>query len=134
MKITFVDAGVLIAASRGLGDVARRAREVIDDPDRVFASSEFVKLEVLPKPIYEKRETEADFYREFFAAVRHWAGPVEKIVNGAYDVAQSCGMSAMDALHVAAAEIAGASELVTTERPEKPIHRAKRVIVRSISV
>lgn len=44
MKLTFVDAGVLIAAARGSDDVARRAMEVLDDPDRRapnFCASEF---------------------------------------------------------------------------------------------
>jgi predicted nucleic acid-binding protein len=37
--------------------------------------------------------------------------------------ARQYGLSAMDALHVAAAYLLGADELVTTERPSKPIYR-----------
>ncbi len=48
MKRTFVDSGVLIAAARGNEDVARQAMAVLDDPEREFASSPLVKLEVLP--------------------------------------------------------------------------------------
>ena len=55
MTLTYIDSGVLIAASRGVGDIARRAVEVLDDQDRAFASSEFVRLEVLPKPVYYGR-------------------------------------------------------------------------------
>jgi hypothetical protein len=47
MTITVVDAGVLIAAARGSIDVSARAMAILDDPDRSFASSEFVRLEVI---------------------------------------------------------------------------------------
>ena len=54
MKATFVDSGVLIAAARGEGGLAVRALAVLDDPERQFATSNLVKLEVLPKAIYQK--------------------------------------------------------------------------------
>jgi hypothetical protein len=47
--LTFIDAGVLIAAARGTGIKALKAFSVLDDPSREFASSLFVQLEVLPK-------------------------------------------------------------------------------------
>lgn len=72
MKRTYIDAGVLIAAVRGSGPIAQRALDILDDPDREFASSIFVKLEVLPKAIYHKSEVEAAFYQAFFDAVLHW--------------------------------------------------------------
>ena len=39
---------------------------------------------------------------------------------------------ALDALHLAAAIATGSNELVTTEKPGKPIHRSRLVPVRSI--
>jgi hypothetical protein len=39
---------------------------ILDDPDRSFASSEFIRLEVLPKAIFNGKINEAEFYREFF--------------------------------------------------------------------
>jgi predicted nucleic acid-binding protein len=50
MALTFIDSGVLIAAFRGRDELSERAMAVLDDPDRSFASSEFVRLEVLPRP------------------------------------------------------------------------------------
>jgi hypothetical protein len=38
----------------------------------------------------------------------------------------------MDALHVAAAVLAGATELITTEKPDKSIHRTRSIQVISI--
>lgn len=48
-KRTFLDSGVLMAAARGTDDTALLALQILDDPDRKFVSSFFVKLEVLPK-------------------------------------------------------------------------------------
>jgi hypothetical protein len=88
LKITFIDAGVLIAASRGNAQVARRAIAILDDPGRSFASSAFVRLEV--------------------------------------------GLSALDALHGAAALAANASEIITTERRGRPIHRLTQIKITTI--
>jgi hypothetical protein len=38
----------------------------------------------------------------------------------------------MDALHVAAAVLVGATEFITNEKPEKSIHRTKSIQVVSI--
>ncbi len=120
--LTFIDAGVLITAARGAGAKALAAFSVLDDPDREFASSLFVQLEVLPKAVYNKHRAEENFYRSYFAAASRWADPVG-ILNDALSVANAYGLSALDALHVAAALAVGADELVTTEGPTKPMQR-----------
>lgn len=124
MKRTFIDAGVLISAARGTDAVATKALQILDDPDREFASSVFVRLEVLPKSIYFKRENEIQFYETFFDAVVYWTNNMEVLTSEAYREACATGLSAMDALHVAAAKLVGADELVTTESVDKPLHRA----------
>jgi hypothetical protein len=43
MPITFIDAGVLIAAARGNVQASAQAMATLDEPDRSFASSEFVR-------------------------------------------------------------------------------------------
>jgi hypothetical protein len=43
--------------------------------------------------------------------------------------AAKAGLGAMDALHLAAAYLAGADELITTEKPAKAIHRSSLVRV-----
>jgi hypothetical protein len=43
VKLTFVDAGVLIAAARGGNIQAGRAMDILDDPERQFASSPFLR-------------------------------------------------------------------------------------------
>lgn len=132
MKITFIDAGVLIAASRGDTDLAHRALAILDDPERSFASSEFVRLEVLPKASFHRRVDELSFYESYFSGVDHWAEPGATLIESALSLAQEKGLSALDALHGAAALAVNASEIVTTERLGRPIHRLTQVKIRTL--
>lgn len=132
MTLTFVDAGVLIAAARGTNPIAVLANQVLGEPLRSFASSPFVRLEVLPKATFHKRSDEISFYGSFFAAVERWAEPDSALIENAESLASHFGLSALDALHVAAALSVGAEELLTTEGMRKPIHRVAGIRVRSL--
>lgn len=132
VHIVFVDASVLIAAARGGEDIARPALEVLDNPNNSFASSMFVRLEVLPKAPFHKRRPEVDFYRTYFSRVDRWAAPTGSIAQSAYREAVRWGLSAMDALHVACAKAVRATEIVTAERPESPLCQSRAVRVRTI--
>ena len=83
MKITFVDAAVLIAAARGGSEQAARAMEILDDPEREFTASPFLRLEVLPQAVFNKREAEVAFYDAFFSAVSKWATDLPAITEAA---------------------------------------------------
>ena len=117
MKRTFVDAGVLIAAARGQGSIAERALAILEDPGREFAASRFLQLEVLPKATY------------FTHIVDHWAEDANGLLQSALTIAIEVGLSAMDALHVAAAAALSCDELVTTEKPGNPLYRNRSVRV-----
>lgn len=132
MTLTFVDAGVLIAAARGRGEIHRRALRILGDPKRSFATSDFLWIEVLPNAIYYKRLDEVDFYEEYFGSVSRWSHDPASVVTRARQEAVRYGLSAMDAIHVAAASILGAEELVTTERPTKPMHRTPTIAIRTL--
>jgi predicted nucleic acid-binding protein len=131
VKRSFIDAGVLIAAARGTQAVSAAAMQILSDPDRTFLSSLFVRLEVQPKPVYFKKEAEQLFYESYFAAVSE-NSPLEGLPERALTIAGRFGLSAIDALHVAAAEALGADELVTTERPGKPLLRVTLLPIISI--
>jgi hypothetical protein len=131
--LVYIDSGVLIAATRGVPDVSATALAVLVDPDYRFASSAFVRLEVLPKARYHLRKDEAAFYETFFDNVSVWASITDELLNTALAAAELSGLSAMDALHIAAAAATGAEELVTSEQSTKPIHRSSLVRVRTIS-
>ena len=108
------------------------AGAVLDDPRRVFVSSVFVRLEVLPKAIYLRNWDEVAFYEAFFGAVVAWAEPSGALIDAALAEAMRSGLAAVDALHIAAAATPGAAELVTTERLGSPILRTTLVKVVSI--
>ena len=129
---TFVDSGVLISAARGADAYSENALAILEDAGREFASSAFVKLEVLPKAICYGKTFELELYQTFFDAVRFWANDLEKLVQDAYHLGSQHGLSALDALHVAAALLVGADELVTTERQTKPMHRVIGIQITSI--
>lgn len=129
---TYLDAGVLIAVARGHPDSAQTARNIMADPERVFVASVFLRLEVLPKAIYQRRAAEVDLYQRYFARVAAWADPSETLTNLAEQEAARSGLNALDALHIAAAQVLGADELVTTEKPRKPLHRTTSVRVVAI--
>ncbi|MDY7004679.1 MAG: PIN domain-containing protein [Cyanobacteriota bacterium] len=129
---TYVDSGVLIQAYRGETLIGIKAQEILDDPQREYATSSFVKLEVLPKAIYNKQLAEVNFYETFFAGCNIWANELEKIVESAQKLAADFGINAIDALHVAAAISVNADELITTEKTSKPMHRVTQIKVISI--
>jgi predicted nucleic acid-binding protein len=124
--LTFVDASVLIYAAVKPTSMTfprrLRALQVLGDPDRDFVASEYLRLEVMPVARYFNKSKEVAFYETFFAAVSAWIDPVN-IITPAYTLACQYGLGALDALHVAAASHSGA-ELVSAEKPTKPIYRA----------
>ena len=65
-KLTYLDSCVLIAAVHGDHVAFRDALRVLNDPDRQYATSEFVKLELIPKAKREGRTREIDFLELFF--------------------------------------------------------------------
>lgn len=127
MTLTYVDASVLIMASREKRGVFQRALQLLGDPDRTFAASQFLMLEVIPQAAFHKRVDEVAFYERFFESVSVWANE-EGLVKAALREASTHGLHAMDALHIAAAAQVGA-EFVTVENPRKPIYRTKSVKV-----
>lgn len=124
--LSFVDASVLIYAATKptAATMARRMRalQVLGDPDREFLGSEYLRLEVLPIAVCYHKNREAAFYQKFFEGVVQWADS-SQLITPAYDLASRFGLGALDALHVVAAATYNA-ELVSAEKPTKPIYQA----------
>ena len=98
MTRTFLDAGVLIAAIRGTPEIAERALALLDEPERVFVSSDLVQLEVLPKAVYFRHTAEAAFYRAYFASVMEMVPVSQTLVTQASEQVQQADLAAMDVL------------------------------------
>lgn len=131
MKPTYVDADILIAAAKGTEAFSATALEVLDDPERSFVCSDYVKLEVLPNATYFERTAIVAFYEVFFETVERWVPSSPELSARALALACRYGLGAVDALHVAAAERADA-ELMTAERPTRPMLNVGPVRVTSI--
>ena len=129
MTVTYVDARVLIAVVRGEALIANRALGMLEGAGRTFVASTFLRLELLPKALYHRNRSEAAFYRAFFSQVTAWADPANQVIELAEHQAAQYGLNALDALHIAAATVLEVDEFVTTEGPQKPIHRVTDVTV-----
>lgn len=131
--LTFVDSGILITAARGQDMTMKlRALTLLNDPRREFASSRFVWLEVMPKAIWAKNQPEQNLYEAFFNAVTHWPGNYDTVIALAEKEAAAAGLGSLDALHIAAAQLLGADELVTIEKTTKSIHRTQNIKIVSL--
>jgi predicted nucleic acid-binding protein len=125
---TFLDSGVLIAAFKGASQLREMALQILEDPDRVFLTSPFVRLEMLPKAIFNKQVNETRFYEQFFARAE-FVTDLTAIFNLGEKEAARSGVGSMDSLHIAAAHLLKADAFITTERPTKSIHRSSLVKV-----
>jgi predicted nucleic acid-binding protein len=130
---TYLDSGVLIAAWRGIDEVATEALAILEAENRQLSVSPFVKLEVLAKAIYHKQAEEISLYKTFFASCPIWANDLVSIVQVAQEKAGQYGLGALDALHVASALSVEAEELITTEKLTKPLHRVRELRVIGIA-
>ncbi|HAC62746.1 MAG TPA: nucleic acid-binding protein [Cyanothece sp. UBA12306] len=130
---TYLDSGVLIAAARGTDIVSSKAILILDDDQRQFCCSCFVRLEILAKAKYHQQQNEVEFYQSFFSSCRFWADPLDPIVKLAEDLATKYGLNALDALQIASAIYLNADEFITTEKTTKPLHRVTKIKVISIT-
>jgi len=130
---TYIDSGLLIAAARGNGKLGARALEVLRDINaREFVSSDYVKMEILPKPTYFGREAELKFYNAYFSTASTWLKFDVAHLEVAFEEACRSGLQAYDAIHIAVAVISGCDELITTEKPTSAIHRT--TLIRIVSI
>jgi len=132
MKRTYIDANVLIAAFQGEEQVAQRALRVLDDPGRRLVVSDYLRLEVLPKPMFHKQQEEVEFMEAVFEKAENWETSPE-LTRCSLELAARYDMAPMDALHVGTAVVADVDELVTLEKPTKPICKVEEVSVKSIA-
>lgn len=117
---TYLDTGVLIAAFQGDHDLHKAAFSIIDDPDRDFLVSDFLRLELLPKPVFHRKDSEVEFYKAFFDSASQHLAVTQQSTEAAFSLACQYGLGPIDALHVSAALEASAAEFITNEKATKP--------------
>ena len=132
MALLYLDSGVLIAANRPQARGHDAALSLVRG-DHQFASSDLVQLEVVPKAVYHRQQSEIEFYHAFFAVVEGWARLDQPLVEHALALGQEFGLAGMDALHVAAAHRLGAAEFITAERRASPLLRVTVLPMRCLA-
>ena len=101
---------------------------ILESSNRVFLATPFLALGVVPKAAFNRQHLELLFYERYMASATTYRG-LNQIERVAGTEAARCGLATMDALHVAAAFLLKADELVTTEKPGKPMYRTTLVKV-----
>jgi len=130
--LTYIDSGVLIAAARGEREIAEVALSFLYDPLREYVTSDFVRIELLPKSVFHRRVEETEFYTAFLQTCIHRVQTSDALIEFALEEGCKTGISGIDAIHVACAVLSGAQELITVEKANKPIHRTRLIKVVTI--
>ena len=123
---TAIDANVLIAAWSGAPPLFEKALGILADANRQLIVSDALWLETMPKALYYAQAEECAFYEGVFARAEYLAW-TPMLVDSAKYLAQTYGMAAMDAIHIAVALSAGADEFISGEKPGKPMFRVTEV-------
>jgi predicted nucleic acid-binding protein len=130
--LTFVDANVLMAAFQGKNEDWQKAMQVIDDPEREFIGSDYLKLEVIPQPTFHRRYEEIQFMQAFLDSASMYLRATDSVTDYAIDFACRYSLGAMDALHAGTAIVSKTDELITLEKPEKPLCQIREIKVLSL--
>ena len=64
---TFLDANVLVSAGKGTRRDAEAAFRILEQSNRIFLVSPFLRLEILPHAQREKKWVRVMFYEQYFA-------------------------------------------------------------------
>jgi len=130
--LTYIDSGVLIFAAQGTTAAASLALPFLADPGREYVTSDYVRLEILPKATFHKRAAEVEFYNLFFATTSRSIPTSEALLEYALEEACKNGIQGLDAVHIACAAFAGAEEFITSEKTSAPIYRT--ALVKMVSI
>lgn len=130
---TVIDSCVLRAAFEGEeGESNRKALEILDDVNREFVAVAFVELETIPKPVFHKKIEQALLFQEFFDNAPVHTEVSSDVTTLAMRLASEHDIGPMDALIISSAIIGGADEVVTMEKPTKPMFSVTAVKVTSL--
>jgi hypothetical protein len=88
---TCIDAHILIAAATGRSALYDRAWAMLDDLERLFLTSAFVRLEVMPKAVYVQHQDEHDVYVNFFTNLAEFVPCSDTLLTQAHREAESAG-------------------------------------------
>jgi len=131
---TYIDADVLIAAFRGEEAICRKAMEIIDDPDRQFIVSDYLKLEVIPKPTFHRFKEEMEFMETFFNSAWLNVDATPSITTKAITLACQYNLGVLDALHAGTVAESETDVFITLERPTSPLCQVQEIRIESLRI
>lgn len=104
---------------------------LLTDESRRLVASRVQRLETIAQCRGLRNDEERDFYRDFFDNIANDVVLLDEALGAEAEalITRHSGLGAADALHVACALRAGADEIVTTERPGKPMHLVTEIRV-----
>ncbi len=103
-----------------LGALCGAALKILADGARVFYTSQMVRLELLPKPTFERRKLEVEFYEDHFTYAAA-SEPLSKALGLAAEaLAGRYGLAGPDALQIAAAIRQGWMSSTRRKGPANP--------------
>jgi PIN domain len=105
---------------------------IIDEASREFFTSQMVRLELLPKPLFEKRDAEVAFYENHFRDCSFSEPLSVELGIEAERLATRYGLAGPDSLQLCAALRHDVAEFYTSEKPGKPMFRVKELRVISL--
>ena len=129
---TYLDSNCLIAIADF--EIQRRAKvlHLLRDPQRSFIYSPFTTLETLSLAIHYRKSLREYFFRLYLNRCAAVSGNLPKILDEAHRQSEKYGIVGMDACHIAAAVVGGATEFYTFEKATKPMFRTKEIKVISL--
>jgi predicted nucleic acid-binding protein len=119
---------VLLSAWHGQTNEGESALAIIEESSRQLLTSEMIRLELLPKPLFFGQKEEVEFYEQIFLRCRCDKMDAS-LYSKAFVLARRSGLAAADALNIASAIRLNADEFVTLEKPSKPMFRVRGIRV-----
>ena len=126
---TYVDSNVILSAWNGELPLHEESLAILADQDRDFLSTSLVELETVAHATFGHRQKEVEFLRMYFDVIVTDTTTVgEDLVSEANEIACATDAGGIDAMHIAAAKRLKADQLITREKPTKPMHRTDFVV------
>nr|VFJ42305.1 MAG: hypothetical protein BECKFW1821A_GA0114235_100164 [Candidatus Kentron sp. FW] len=119
----YIDANVRIAAVQGDGELLQKVCSVLQSNRRRLVISDFVLLEVLPKPLFHRCTKQRAALEKLFSLTEKLVPDYGTLLLESIRLAGDYDPSPMDALHAAAALQGEVDEFMTLERSTKPFFK-----------
>lgn len=127
----YIDANVWIAAVQGDGDLLQRVWRVLQSQRRLVIS-DFILLEVLPKPLFHGHTEQKEALEKLFSLTERLTPDHKTLLPKAIRLAGDYDLSPMDALHAATALQGKVDEFITLERSTKPFFKIAELHANSL--